>query len=215
MTGTITISSSYGSEGALIGREVAQRLGVTFFDRAIPVAVARELSVDTETALEQDWHAPGRVERFLSAMAAVSMPYLGTGVQPNAYSNPDLFRQATESVLHELADGGGGVILGRGSAVVLADRCDVLRVRLDGPVEARILQVCGQRGADEATIRREQKATDDAREAYLHFFYGTSQYEARLYNVTLDRTVLSREACIAIILRAAEDSLGLSTKAKT
>lgn len=158
---------------------------------------------------------PKVMESFLSAMAGVSMPYVGTEMQPNAYSNPDFFRQATESVLHEVADGDGGVILGRGSAVVLGDRSDVLRVRLDGPVEARILQACGRRGADEATIRSEQKATDDAREAYLHFFYGTSQYEARHYNVALDRTVLSREACIAIILRAAEDSLGLSTNAET
>jgi len=210
MSGTVTISSSYGTDGALIGREVAERLRVSFFDRAIPVAVARELAIGTSAAMEMDWRAPGRMERFLAAMANMSSPYFAFDAQSEVYSNPDLFRQTTESVLHHVADGDGGVIIGRGSAVVLRERQDVLRVRLDGPVETRITQASQRRGVDETTIRSEQEQTDGAREAYMQYFYGASQYDAKLYHVTLDRTVLSRDICIEIVVSAAIDSLGMS-----
>ena len=41
--------------------------------------------------------------------------------------------QQTERVLAEIADGAGGVVLGRAGALVLRDRPDALHVRLDGP----------------------------------------------------------------------------------
>ena len=75
MSGTITISSSYGADGAPIGRELAQRLDIEFYDRAIPVRVARELAVDPEEALARDWYAPGKMERVLMALASVSFPF--------------------------------------------------------------------------------------------------------------------------------------------
>ena len=47
-------------------------------------------------------------------------------------------RQRVEDSIHELARSGGGVILGRGSAVVLADHPRAFHVRLDGPEHRRL-----------------------------------------------------------------------------
>jgi len=214
MAGTITISSSYGANGDGIGREVAQRLGLQFFDRAIPVAVARELAIEPDEAIAKDWKAPGRMERVLSAMMTGSTQFGLLDAQAEITSNPDVFRQATELVIRQIADGDGGVILGRASMVVLRGRPDVLCVRLDGPTEARISRVVQRGNADEATARREQKVTDDAREAYGRTFYRVTQNDATLYHVILDSTVLSHEACVDVVLRTADDRLGLSERAE-
>jgi len=208
VAGTITISSSYGALGDPIGREVARKLGLEFFDRLIPIAVARELAVEPEEAIAKDWRAPGRMERVLGALASISMPDMGADVRPDLYANPDAFRQATESVLRQIADGGGGVILGRASMVVLANRPDVLCVRLDGPVEARIRQAAQRSGIDEDSARKDQRETDDARTAYMRTFYGQSQDNPHLYHVILDSTALSPETCVEIVLRAAHNRLG-------
>jgi hypothetical protein len=53
--------------------------------------------------------------------------------------------------------------------VMLGGRPDVLCVRLDGPVEARIAQVVAQ-GVDEASARQGQQEADSAREAYARVF---------------------------------------------
>ena len=89
MAGTITISSSYGALGDPIGREVARRLGVEFFDRLIPIAVARELAVEPEEAIAKDWQAPGRMDRMLAALASISIPDMGAGVRRGPSANPD------------------------------------------------------------------------------------------------------------------------------
>ena len=213
MSGTITISSSYGANGDPVGHEVARRLGVEFYDRAIPVAVARELSIEPDEAIAKDWRAPGRMERVLAAMVSSSTQFVVTDAQAEQYSNPDLFRETTESVLRRIADGEGGVVLGRASMVVLGGRPDVLCVRLDGPPEARIRQVVERGVADEATARKEQKATDDARDAYGRVFYRVSQDDSKLYHLMIDSTELSFDACVDLILRAAEDRLGLKAPA--
>ena len=209
MAGTITISSSYGASGDRVGHEVARRLGIHFYDRAIPVAVARELAIDPGEAIAKDWRAPSRMERFLRAMTT-SSPEFGLGdTASSASSNFDQFRQATEIVVRQIADGDGGVVLGRASMVILAGRPDVLCVRLDGPVEARIRHVVEREFADEPTARREQRETDDARESYGRIFYSIRQDDPRLYHVVLDPTVLSADACVDIVLRAASDRLRL------
>jgi cytidylate kinase len=206
----VTISSSYGAGGALIGPDVARRLGLQFFDRAIPIAVAHELAVAVDDALELDWRAPSRIDRVLDAIANVSMPFGISTMGEELRTGPDQFRLGTESVLRQIADESGGVILGRAAMIILAGRDDVLRVRLDGPVERRIAASITRSGLDEASVRRDQRETDTARESYSQTFYGISQSDARYYEVVLDSTVLSWEVCTDIIVTAANDRFGRS-----
>jgi cytidylate kinase len=91
--------------------------------------------------------------------------------------------------------------------VVLGGRPDVLCVRLDGPVEARIAQVVAH-GVDEASARQGQREVDDAREAYARVFFNVRQDDPHLYHLILDSTVTSIEACVDIIVRAAQDRFG-------
>jgi len=99
------------------------------------------------------------------------------------------------------------VILGRAGMVVLGSRPDVLCVRLDGPVEARIAQVIA-RGADEQSARKAQREVDRARDAFARVFFNVRQDDPRLYHLILDSTVLSVDACIDVIVRAAWDRFG-------
>jgi cytidylate kinase len=205
MHGTITISSSFGAGGAIVGPAVASELGLKFFDRAIPVAVASELQVDLSDAIALDWKAPGRLERVLAALSSISLP-IGIAEMPgDLVTSPNRFKDATEAILRQIADGEGGVVLGRASMVVLAGRPDVLCVRLDGPSEARIALQMERTGGDEATIRAEQRSTDGARDAYAQAFYNVHQSDSRLYHLVIDSTVVSYDACTEIVVAAARD----------
>ena len=75
-------------------------------------------------------------------------------------------------MLAEIADGAGGVVLGRAAALVLRDRPDALHVRLDGPPRAAA-GGGGRRGRAGRCeeVRREMEANDRAREAYVRHFY--------------------------------------------
>lgn len=231
--GSVTISASYGSHGERIGRAVAERLGLDFVDRAIPNTVAQQLHLSEETAESFDERAPSRWERLFGSISEVDPPLsahssaqslrlagselrdssgamldfdpsatfgsLPTGVG----RNPNEFRRATESTLRNVADGSGAVILGRCAMVVLAERPDVLRVRLDGPLDARIANRVAA-GVEEATARRAQKDIDEAREQYARYFYKVSQDDARLYHLMIDSLALPVECSVDIIVRASQ-----------
>jgi cytidylate kinase len=125
------------------------------------------------------------------------------GITPEALRSQETYVEATERVIKRVADSTGAVILGRAGMVVLGGRHDVLCVRLDGPLQARIAQAIAD-GADEATARDTQRAVDSARERYANVFYNAHQHDARHYHLVIDSTALPVDACVDIILRAAQ-----------
>jgi cytidylate kinase len=203
MPGSVTISASYGANGDRIGHGVAERLNLPFLDRAIPAAVARQLKLSEDTAETLDQRAPSRWDRIAASFTGVDASYSGVPFLATQGESADTFRAATESVLRQVAETTGAVILGRAGMVVLGDRSDVLRVRLDGPVEARIAQAV-ENGTDEQTARATQRDADAARQHYAKYFYNVSQDDVSLYHLIIDATALPADTCVELITTAAK-----------
>jgi len=200
----VTISASFGAGGSLIGPAVAERLGIPFVDRAIPAAVADSLAVPLDRALAHDQQLPSAIIRILSKMASAVIP-LGVAPMspPEGTDQEDVFRSGTERVLREIADGTGGVLLGRASAIVLAAHPSALHVRLDGPRAARLERARGRDGRADAELARMLDETDRARIAYVKHFYNRDPHDSRLYHLVLDSTALPVEVCVDLIATAA------------
>ena len=201
--GVVTVSASYGAGGSEIGPAVAEALGLPFVDRAVPVEVARKLDVPLDEAERQDDSVDTGLWRVISSMALV--PELA-GAGPLAYrtfSDEHAFREKTEEVLREIAAGGGGVVLGRAAAFVLADHPEALHVRLDGPLEARVAQVMRRSGRSEADVRRRLRSNDAARSAYVRHFYRCDATQARHYHLVLDTTAIPWETAADLVVTAA------------
>jgi hypothetical protein len=208
MRGVVTLSASYGARGDKVGRAVASRLQLPFIDRAVPTAAAaRELGLPADVGESLDGHTPGLWERIASAFANVAMPSGPDVVSAELPVTPEQFGAANKAELQRVADTTGAVVLGRAGMVALAGRPDVLCVRLDGPVEARIAQVVAL-GIAEDKARQGQREVDSAREAYARVFFNARQDDPRLYHLILDSTVMSVETCVEIIVLAARDRLG-------
>jgi hypothetical protein len=208
MRGVVTLSASYGARGDKVGRAVASRLELPFIDRAVPTsAVARQLGLPADVGESLDGHTPGLWERIAAAFANVATPSGPDVVSAEVPVTPEQFGATNRAELQRVADATGGVVLGRAGMVVLGDRPDVLKVRLDGPVEARIAQVVAL-GIEEDKARQGQREVDSAREAYARVFFNARQEDPRHYHLILDSTVLSVDACVDIIVRAAHDRLG-------
>lgn len=170
MRGVVTLSASYGAQGDRVGRALAERLRLPFVDRAIPTtAAAHQLGLPEGVAESLDPHTPSLWERIAAQFVNAAAPMGPDVPAADVPLTPERFRSATEAELKRVADTTGAVVLGRAGMVVLGDRPDVLCVRLDGPVEARIAQVVAQ-GVDETSARQGQREVDRAREAYARVF---------------------------------------------
>ena len=197
----VTISSAYGALGSEVGREVASELGVPFLDRAIPAAVAEKLAVPLEEAETRDEALAGFFERLLSSFVIMGSVY-GSAVPPVDVPDEAAFRAATEQTILDHASSGAAVILGRGGMIVLADHPHVLRVRLSGPLEARIEQAVTRYGLTPEEARRQERENDGARAAWVRRLYGRDVTDPALYDVVLNATKLGVQECVTLIVAA-------------
>jgi cytidylate kinase len=197
----ITISASYGAGGSEVGPLLAERLGVPFIDRAIPAAVSDRLSVSLDEALAREEPPHGTLSRLISHLAPATLAVYGGHVAPELIQNDETFRVATERVLHDYASR-GAIILGRGAAVVLREVEHVMHVRLDGPRERRVSQAMRLLSIDRATAAGQMRSADLSREAYVRHWYHTDPHDPRLYDLMIDSTSITLDACVDVIVRA-------------
>ena len=199
----VALSASYGAGSSVIGPALAERLGVPFVDRAIPLAVADCLDVPYDDAAAHDEHAStGWLERVLSGFVGGDSG-AATPLPAETFSSED-FRRATEQVMLQQAATGDGVILGRGSVVVLRDDPRALRVRLDGPPKRRVRQAMSLENLDQEVAERARDRFDRTHEAYVRQFYDADLHDCGLYHLVLDSTAIEFDACVELIARAAE-----------
>ncbi|HEU5026494.1 MAG TPA: cytidylate kinase-like family protein [Spirillospora sp.] len=231
----VTISAAFGARGDVVGPAVAERLALPFLDRAIPVQVAGEIGCTLEEALAHDGRAESGIGRILAGAARLPNVALGAMdvyLPEQAIIRPEEFVEHTERVIHQAAEHGGGVLLGRAAAVVLAGLPGVLHVRLDGPRERRLAVAAyelakaaaagaappggrrgraagGTRGPGGATgtpdrdVERMLDDNDRARTAYVKHFYGADPADPRLYHLVIDTTRLPASAAVDLIAAAA------------
>jgi|GEM_PF-61915 len=199
----VTISASFGSGGAEIGPAVAERLGVPFVDRAVPLRVAELLGVTPEEAAAHDEHVQSAVARSLVNLIGAPVSFGTSGVQTRPADDEEAFRAATEQVLWEVATQTGAVVLGRAGALVLASYPLALHVRLDGPADIRARRAMVHAGVDHDTAWDQLRRTDAARSAYTRHLYGHDPHEPSLYHVIIDTTAVGFDACVEAIVTAA------------
>ena len=200
--GVVTVSASYGAGGDLVGPAVAARMGLVFHDRAIPAQVAGRLGVPLAEAEANDENVARGLWRIVASLGTMPDP-MGGVVPVTEQLDERTFRMQTERVVREIADGPGGVVLGRAAAVVLGDRPDALHVRLDGPEERRLDAVVARTGRPREEMRRELRANDAAREGYVRRSYRVDATSPRIYHLVIDSTALPQQTVVDLVVEAA------------
>jgi cytidylate kinase len=199
----ITISATFGAGGSVVGPAVAERLGLPFIDRAIPVAVATEIGCTLEEALAHDDRAERGIGRIIAGAARLPNVTLG-GMDvylPDGALVPEQeFVARTERVLEKITE---GVVLGRAGAVVLAGRPNTLHVRLDGRPDRRLDKVAASFGLGRREAERMLDDNDRARAAYVKHFYRVDPADPGLYHLVLDGARLPESTCADLVAAAA------------
>ncbi len=199
----VAISAASGSGESAIGRALAERLGVPFVDRAIPLELEGRVIEELEGRFGE--HEGGPVLRLLAELSASSTLFGIQGMVGNqAAIRVHDYVERIHRALEAVARSTGGVIVGHGAAVALGDRPDVVRVRLTGPLEKRVQNLMASEGLDRPAARRRLERTDAARHAYLRRLYDVDGDDARLYHVMLDVSNLSEEAAVDALLAAVQ-----------
>lgn len=192
----ITVSATYGAAGSVIAPRLAAEFGLAFVDRMISADAAAEArSQEGLVRGEQESTPTGR---FLSYFARAATVGAVIGPDPDLRDDEEI-RAKTEEALQPLITGGGGVVLGRAGAVVMAARPRAYHVRLDGPVERRIAWAALHEQLDRDGARRRQSDADRARTSFVKRLYRRDPADPALYHLIVDPTVIGVDAAVEVV----------------
>jgi cytidylate kinase len=168
----VTLSRDYGAGGEEIAVRLAERLRIQVYDDELLRQIAAQLEADPATVrmLDESFHRAKDMwfYRLIS----------GKDVGPAAY------RHSLVNVVLSLARL-GGVIVGRGAHVILAESC-ALRVRIAGTpaVCARRLAEAGR--ASEAEELAKARKVNQARGKFVWEMFGSRLADAHQFDVTIN-----------------------------
>ena len=201
----ITISREYGSGGGEVAARLAKHLGWRLIDHEVVVRVARELGVSEADVEVHDERAESLFARILTSMQSIQPPvYVESSTSPILLANANDYRAALHKVVMAAVEAGNVVIVGRASQIQLAQRRDVLHVRIVASLERRVHYVMSREGLDQETARSRIQSKDRDRARYLQVEYQRDPTDAHLYDLVVNTDVLDLDSTVDLINFALE-----------
>ena len=196
----ITISREFGSGGRTVGRLVADKLGIPFYDKELVENIALESGFAPKFVEENGEHSPGR-----SILSYAFAPQGVPGVM-NGLSTADFLWNIQCGVILQLAEKGPCVIVGRNADYVLKDREDCLHTFIHASMEFRADRIVRLYGESEKSPEARLQEKDKRRRVNYQHYTGRNWGAAQNYDICLDTSTLGIEQCADIIVSLVQNS---------
>ncbi|MCR4825220.1 MAG: cytidylate kinase-like family protein [Bacteroidales bacterium] len=204
----ITISRELGSGGRTIGRKLAERLGVRYSDKALIHGLVEKFDLTTYEiekikAAKKNWLADF-IERVAPVPTAGAMLGPHSEIRENLiphYATSEEVFAAEAEILRGIAAEESCVIAGRSGFFVLKDCPNKLDIFIRASMENRIRRVMRKQNFSESEARTVIQSVDESRDNYIKRYTGTSRYDARNYDLTLNVDNLSEDEAVEVILK--------------
>ena len=189
----ITIGRQYGSGGREIGRKLALRLGIPFYDREL-ISRAAKKSGSSEDLFEQ-------LDKRATNSLLYSLTMFGsTGL--NGMSLTDQLFLAQANIIREIADSGPAVLVGRCADHVLREYENRFDFFITGSVDDRLqrIQTHDDYELSGKSPRAALEKMDKQRSTYYNYYTGKVWGKSDHYDLCINAGRLGVENSIEVIL---------------
>lgn len=185
----ITISREFGSGGRTIGRKVAEKLGIPFYDKEIIEKVAEKSGLAKRYIEEKGEYSPSK--------SIFSYSFLGRNI--DGVSVEDYIISAQRKIIMDLANEGPCVIVGRCADFILRNRDDVFNVFIHSSIEKRAERIVKVYGETDKTPKKRLEEKDKKRS--INYKYCTDRVwgMSQNYDISLNSGEIGIENCVEII----------------
>ncbi len=190
----ITISRQFGSGGRTVGRQLAERLDIPFYDRELVKQVAEGTGFDTKFIEENGEFSPSK--SIFSFAVSQGVPCMQNGL-----SVSDFIFCMQRQVILKLAEK-PCVIVGRGADYILRDRDDVFDVFIHASMENRADRIVRLYGESEKKPEQRLADKDKKRKIYYKHYTDREWGDAKNYDMCLDSGRIGIDKCVDLIIDA-------------
>ena len=199
----ITINRELGSGGRTVGRKLAEKLGVEYYDKALIKALQERFNLSVEQieglkGQEQGWWA--KLKRTLSGPNSEHTYFVSeNGNESEVLDTESVFRAETE-ILKAIAKEESCVIAGRTAFYVFRDHPNHLNILIQASMLSRMARVAREQNMTKEEARMTIEKIDQMRENYVKKFTKSSRYDTRNYQLVLLMDELTEDAAVDVIM---------------
>ena len=191
----VTISREYGSGGRIIGKLVAEKLGVPFYDKEIIDLAVEESGFSREMIESAELKAKSSFAYSLASTVG-----FGESVSGGSLSVNEKLFLAQFDVIREIGEKGEGVIVGRCADYVLRDTPGVTNVFIYSEMEERIRRCTEVYGDDPKKVKNIIATYDKARQNYYNYHTCPKWGDYRNYNLVSNTYCITEEQAADLIV---------------
>jgi hypothetical protein len=194
----ITIGRTFGSGGRALGQLLADKLGIAYYDKELLAEAAKKAGLSQEYFEQND----ERVPTFISGLVPFNLGFnpMAWYNSPTSISSDNIY-QAQCDFIHEIAQQGSCVIVGRSADYVLRDVKNVINIFVHAPIDRCIDRIVHR---SECKTREEARSlverTNKLRSAYYNFYTDKRWGDAQSYDLTFDSSLLSLEDIAELVI---------------
>ncbi len=192
----ITINRQFSSGGREIGKKLADKLNISYFDRELIEKIAQETQ----------FH-PGYIEQFSESVASRQYPLtFGRSFNLMQTSPTDIIQMAQNKIIKDLAENQDCVIVGRCANYILKDY-DVLRVFIYSSDMQKRIERCYKKVPEdkdktEDQIQKQIINLDKKRAKYHNYYSGQEWQDMSNYNLCIDTAKIDINKAVELIISA-------------
>ena len=203
----ITINRELGSGGRTVGRKLAEKLNVAFYDKALINELKEKFHLDTEQieklkSGKNDWWKEFINSALYMGQGMNEMWYYNrmTGKEGYLVTSSDMFKQDKE-ILTKVAEEDSCIIAGRNGFSVFADHPNHLSILIQAPFEHRVQRIMDKQNLSREEAEQVIKKVDEMRENYVKKYSGTSRYDTRNYDLVINMEGKTEDEAVELILQ--------------
>lgn len=186
----VTIGRQMGSGGRELGRLLAERLGVEFYDKRLLLNAAQKSGLLPEIIERDDERAPSRLG---GGFAFGAGGFFGTGAV-GGYMGDDVVYRAQSDMIRELGESKSCVIVGRTADYVLREHPHCISIFVHAPEETCVRRVLSRGDkANESKARSLCRKVNKLRASYYNFYTDRTWGDASTYDLTVNSALLPME----------------------
>ena len=197
----ITIGRQFGSGGRYVGKLLAEKLGIPYYDKQLLAEAAKDSGICEELFEDHD-EKPTRSLLF-SMVMGMQMHSDTAGVYMDMPLNHKIFLAQFDAI-RRIASEGPCVIVGRCADYVLRDKKNAVHVFVKADMPSKVERAVTYYGVDRMKAEETIRKADKQRASY-YSYYATSDWgDINNYDLCVDTGKLGVDGAVELICRHIE-----------
>jgi len=191
----ISIGRQFGSGGRVIGKALAEKLNIDYYDNELLVLAAKQNGLAPEFFENTD-----EISNSIFGFASNILDNIGLGTFTNNMLSGDTLFQMQSETIKKLASEKSCIIVGRCSDYILRDNPNCVSIFLHASEEERAKRIANRMNISEEEARIKLVEADKKRASYYNFYSNKTWGDSKTYDLSINVSKLGIDGTLNFIL---------------